>query len=110
MKEAKNVFFRGIIRNRLGIFLLWFLLTIPVLYSFAVNPLVTNVYTADPSGFIGGDGRLYVICSHDQAGATDYSQLYDYILLSTLDFSSWQNHGVVFNARTGTTWANLPYL
>jgi len=109
MNERKSVSFNGFSRNSLRNVILCILLSIPALLSYAANPLVTSVFTADPSGFVGGDGKMYVICSHDQAGATSYDQLYDYILLSSSDLVNWQNHGVVFNARTNTTWANLAY-
>ena len=29
------------------------------------NPFVTHIYTADPSGHVWQDGRLYVYASHD---------------------------------------------
>ncbi|MBN2536046.1 MAG: family 43 glycosylhydrolase [Spirochaetales bacterium] len=95
-------------RKRLYIGLVCAFLIILALHSYADNPLVTSVYTADPSGFVA-NGRLYVICSHDKAGATDYNQLYDYILLSSADLATWQNHGTVFDARYDTSWANLAY-
>jgi hypothetical protein len=78
------------------------------MHSFADNPITRSVYLADPSGFVANN-RLYVVCTHDQAGATDYGQLVDYYIFSTSDFSSWQNHGIVFDARYDTSWANLAY-
>ncbi|MBN2736548.1 MAG: family 43 glycosylhydrolase [Spirochaetales bacterium] len=98
-------------RKKNSKFLLAFILLLALSGTalFAANPIVSGVYTADPNAFIGGDGKLYVICSHDIAGATGYDQLKDYILLSTDDMINWQNHGVVFNAKSVAPWANLAY-
>ena len=35
--------------------------------AFAVNPIVTHKYSADPNAFVWKD-RLYVVCSHDLDG------------------------------------------
>jgi hypothetical protein len=105
----KKMFFKNVSgRKSSAMVILCILLFIIALPGNADNPLVTSVYTADPAGFVA-NGRLYVICSHDKAGATDYNQLFDYILLSSADLATWQNHGVVFDARTDTSWANLAY-
>jgi len=50
------------------------------------NPLVTNIFTADPTGRVFGD-RLYVYTSHDQADAT-YWDMVDWRLLSTADLKT----------------------
>jgi hypothetical protein len=51
--------------------------------ALAGNPLVTNIFTADPSGRVFG-GRLYVYTSHDEPNAT-YWDMVDWRLLSTGD-------------------------
>jgi hypothetical protein len=94
--------------NKLCIILMVAFLFVAAFSSYADNPIVTHVYTADPAGFVA-NGRLYVICSHDQAGATDYNQLVDYYLFSSTDLVTWQDHGIVFDARRDTNWANLAY-
>jgi hypothetical protein len=75
---------------------------------FADNPLVSHVYTADPAARVF-NGRVYVIATHDQDDQTGYSQLVDYYLFSSDDMVNWQDHGIVFNARTDTSWASLAY-
>jgi GH35 family endo-1,4-beta-xylanase len=74
----------------------------------ADNPLVSHVYTADPAARVF-NGRMYVIVTHDQDTQSDYSELHDYYMFSSDDMVNWQDHGVVFNARTDTSWANLAY-
>lgn len=73
----------------------------------ADNPLVSHVYTADPAVRYY-DGRFYVMASHDKDGATSYD-LSDYYLFSSDDLINWQDHGIVFDARTHTTWATQAY-
>ncbi|MFD1217423.1 endo-1,4-beta-xylanase [Microbulbifer celer] len=74
----------------------------------ADNPLVSHVYTADPAARVF-DGRVYVIVTHDQDTQSDYSELHDYYMFSSDDMVNWQDHGVVFDARTDSSWANLAY-
>ncbi|MBN2442626.1 MAG: family 43 glycosylhydrolase, partial [Spirochaetales bacterium] len=76
--------------------------------GYSDNPIFTNTYTADPSPYIGQDGRLYVICSHDNPNATGYDLLKNYVLYSTTDMVSWQDHGIVFDVNN-VSWANLAY-
>jgi len=67
------------------------------------NPLVTNIFTADPSGRVF-DGRLYVYASHDLADAT-YWDMMDWRLLSTADLITWKDHGSIFSV-TNFAWAS----
>lgn len=71
---------------------------------FADNPLVSHVYTADPSAVVLND-RVYVITTHDPDGSTSYEELQDYFLWSSDDMVNWQDHGIVFGTRTHTNWA-----
>ena len=72
---------------------LWLLLGSSLVSSVALgeNPLVTDVFTADPSGRVF-DGRLYVYASHDLPDAT-YWDMVDWRLLSTADLVKWKDHG-----------------
>lgn len=76
--------------------------------SHAGNPIISHTYTADPAARVF-NGRMYVITSHDQDNATDYSSLVDYNLISSDDMVNWQDHGIVFNVRKDTKWAKLAY-
>lgn len=70
----------------------------------ADNPIVSHVYTADPSARAFND-RVYVITTHDPDGSTSYDELQDYFLWSTDDMVNWQDHGIIFGTQTHTTWA-----
>ena len=77
--------------------------------AFGANPLVTNIFTADPTGRVFGD-RLYVYTSHDEADAT-YWDMVDWRLLSTTDLKTWQDHGSIFRVKDfawATHWAWAP--
>jgi hypothetical protein len=58
------------------------------------NPIVRDIYTADPDAFVF-DGRLYLDTDRDQAalGATDFLMT-DWHLYSTTDTKNWTDHGV----------------
>jgi beta-xylosidase len=73
------------------------------------NPLVTNIFTADPSGRVF-NGRLYVYTSHDLPDAT-YWDMVDWRLLSTADLVTWKDHGSIFHVKDfawATQWAWAP--
>ena len=76
--------------------------------SFANNPIVSHVYTADPSAHVFNN-RVYVVTTHDQDGQTDYGSLVDYHLFSSDDMANWQDHGVIWNSQRDTSWASLAY-
>ena len=74
----------------------------------ADNPIVSHVYTADPAARVFND-RVYVVVTHDQDNQADYGGLVDYYLFSSDDMVNWQDHGIIWNSRTNTSWANLAY-
>ena len=79
------------------------------LVASGANPLVTNIFTADPTGRVFGD-RLYVYTSHDEADAT-YWDMVDWRLLSTTDLKTWKDHGSIFRVKDfawATHWAWAP--
>ena len=70
--------------------------------AFAVNPIVTHKYSADPNAFVWKD-RLYVVCSHDLDGQKGF-EMNDYVLMSTDDLVNWTDHGdVAMSSRAGRT-------
>ena len=84
-----------------------------IVFLFAViahadNPLVSHVYTADPAARVFND-RVYVVVTHDQDNQADYGGLIDYYLFSSDDMVNWQDHGIIWNSRNDTSWANLAY-
>jgi beta-xylosidase len=73
----------------------------------ADNPLISQVYTADPAARVY-NGRMYVVTSHDLDTQSGYDMI-DYTMFSSDDMINWRDHGVVFNVDTNTTWANRAY-
>lgn len=67
------------------------------------NPIITHAYSADPSAHVFND-TLWVYPSHDRDDALSFS-MEDYHAYSTTDMTSWQDHGVIFNPLTQTSWA-----
>ena len=61
------------------------------------NPLVTNIFTADPSAHVFG-GRLYVYTLRDTPDAK-YWDMVDWRLLSTSDLATWKDHGSIFHVK-----------
>lgn len=67
------------------------------------NPLITHMYTADPSARVFGD-TLYVYPSHDKDDAASFN-MEDYHVFSTTDMQHFHDNGIAFNPLTQTTWA-----
>ena len=77
--------------------------------AFGDNPLVANIFTADPTGRVF-NGRLYVYTSHDLPDAT-YWDMVDWRLLSTTDVKTWRDHGSIFRVKDfawASRWAWAP--
>ncbi|MBB3061784.1 family 43 glycosylhydrolase [Microbulbifer rhizosphaerae] len=94
IKEALRIVFAAFLLSVSGVCL-------------ADNPLVSQVYTADPAARVF-DGRMYVITSHDLDTQSGYDMV-DYRMFSSDDMVNWRDHGVVFDVRTDTSWANRAY-
>jgi arabinoxylan arabinofuranohydrolase len=78
-----------------------FLLSI-ITNSFAQNPIISQRYTADPTG-LEYNGRLYVWTSHDIDDQKRY-WMNDITCVSTDDMKNWTDHGEVFKAPDDMTW------
>lgn len=74
--------------------------------SFAQNPLnlASNIKTADPSGHLWADGKMYLYTSHDQECQEDY-YMKDWHTFSSSDLVHWTDHGVSL-AVNQLTWAD----
>ena len=65
----------------------------------AQNPIIRNMYSADPSARVFGD-RVYVFPSHDiiateGKGRVGWFCMEDYHVFSSADLTDWTDHGVV---------------
>jgi arabinoxylan arabinofuranohydrolase len=72
----------------------------------AHNPLVTQIFTADPNAIVYGD-RMYVYTSHDEDGQDGFDMI-DYHAYSSDDMVNWQDHGVLIDAKD-LSWAGNLY-
>lgn len=78
----------------------------------AVNPIVQDVYTADPAPMVCSDGRLYVYTSHDEDETiNNFFTMNDWKCYSTTDMVNWTDHGTVLSyhefewAKENSSWA-----
>lgn len=74
-----------------------FLLSVPSLCG-AQNPIITDIYTADPSAHVWADGRLYMYPSHDVAPPRGCDLMDKYHVYSTDDMVHWKDHGQILEA------------
>lgn len=68
------------------------------------NPVITDIYTADPSARVFGD-TLWVYPSHDRDDAFTFD-MEDYHAFSTVDMVHFEDHGVIFKPSEQTVWAH----
>ncbi|MDC0177920.1 family 43 glycosylhydrolase [Polaribacter sp.] len=62
------------------------------------NPIVSHMYTADPSAHVWEDGRLYVYPSSDVAPPKGYKTMDGYHVFSTVDMITWKDHGEILHS------------
>ncbi|MCP9753469.1 family 43 glycosylhydrolase [Ferruginibacter sp. HRS2-29] len=67
--------------------------------SYGQNPLVRNMYSADPSARVFGD-KVYLFPSHDiiateGKGRVGWFSMEDYHVFSSTNLTDWTDHGVV---------------
>lgn len=74
------------------------------------NPIVTNLFTADPAPMVHDD-VFYIYTGHDeqQVGAEGFL-MNDWLVFSSTDMVNWKNHGPVlrteaFEWASGQAWA-----
>lgn len=73
--------------------------------GFAQNPIIQNVYTADPAPLVQGE-TLYLYTGHDEDHATSRGFIMkDYWCFSTTDMLNWTQHGPVFSTDS-LKWAS----
>ena len=67
--------------------------------AFAQNPIIRNMYSADPSARVFGD-RVYVYPSHDilateGKGRVGWFCMEDYHVFSSENLTDWTDHGMI---------------
>ncbi len=80
--------------------------------ALADNPIVQDVYTADPAPMVCSDGRLYLYTSHDEDETiNNFFTMNDWKCYSTTDMVNWTDHGTVLSyhqfewAKENSSWA-----
>ena len=76
--------------------------------TFAQNPIIQTIYTADPAPMVYND-TVYLYADHDEDGSTYYT-MNDWRCYSSTDMVNWTDHGVVMSYKTfswakGDAWA-----
>lgn len=89
-----------------------FLLFTITLISVGQNPIIKNIYTADPAAMVYGDS-VYLYTGHDEAtpSGTGYV-MNDWHVFSTADMVNWHDHGEVltlasFSWASSNAWAGM---
>ena len=74
--------------------------------GFAANPLDFggNIKTADPSGHVWKDGRMYIYASHDEECQEDF-WMKDWHAFSSADLVHWTDHGAILSVKE-LAWAD----
>ncbi|USX17888.1 family 43 glycosylhydrolase [Oxalobacteraceae bacterium OTU3REALA1] len=67
--------------------------------SYALNPVIQTMYTADPGPMVH-DGTLYLFSSHDEdVGEANNFNMKNWVLATTTDMVNWTQHGVIASLR-----------
>ncbi len=73
--------------------------------TFQLNPIIKNIYTADPAPMVYGD-TLYLYTTHDEDKlVNDFYTMYDWRCFSTKDMVNWTDHGKIFSLDD-ISWAD----
>lgn len=79
--------------------------------SFAANPIITDVLTADPAALVVKD-KVYLYTGHDVAkDNTKFYEMHDWLVYSSSDMVNWESHGPrltvkEFKWAKGDAWAS----
>lgn len=70
-----------------------------------MNPLIPNVFSADPSAHVWpGDDRIWVYASHDIPGTNTHDNMLSYHVFSSSDLVNWTDYGSVLHLKN-VPWA-----
>lgn len=78
--------------------------------SLAENPIIDNVFTADPAALVDGD-TVWLYTGHDEAPDNNvFFEMHDWLAFSSKDMKTWEEHGPIMKAvdfkwATGQAWA-----
>ncbi|GIO56409.1 family 43 glycosylhydrolase [Paenibacillus cineris] len=63
------------------------------------NPVITSIYTADPSAHVWEDGRIYIYASHDIDPPRGCDLMDAYHVFSSDDLVNWVDEGEILHSR-----------
>lgn len=64
----------------------------------SMNPVITSIYTADPSAHVWNDGKIYVYASHDVDPPRGCDLMDRYHVFSSEDMVHWQDEGEILSS------------
>jgi len=67
------------------------------------NPVITTIYTADPSAHVWDDGKVYIYASHDMDPARGCDLMDRYHVYSSADMVNWVDEGEILRSDD-VTW------
>ena len=67
------------------------------------KPVITTIYTADPSAVVGQDGKMYMYASHDMDPARGCDFMDRYHIFSSEDMVHWTDEGEILRSDD-VTW------
>lgn len=78
--------------------------------SAATNPIITNLFTADPAAMVYND-TVYLYTGHDEAKDGEMFTMKDWVCFSSKDMNTWTEHGPImrvtdFKWATRDAWAS----
>ncbi|MCL6592323.1 MAG: glycoside hydrolase family 43 protein, partial [Firmicutes bacterium] len=76
---------------------------VSITISYADNPIVQTIYTADPAPLVYND-TVYLYTGHDEDNATGFL-MKDYRCFTTTDMVNWTDHGIAMFV-TAFSWAS----
>jgi beta-xylosidase len=62
------------------------------------NPIITTIYTADPSAHVWEDGKVYIYASHDMDPARGCDLMDRYHVYSSADMVNWVDEGEILRS------------
>ena len=79
-------------------------LSTPLCKTFAQNPIIKHIFTADPAPLVFND-TLFLYTGHDTATTEDTNyKMADWHVFSTTDMATWKDHGTLLSPNT-FSWA-----
>lgn len=69
----------------------------------ATNPIITNIFTADPAPVVIGD-TVYLILDHDEARGNEMFTMNDWLCYTSQDMQTWTAQGAIMKV-TDFKWA-----